>query len=210
MQSRRRAVGEAVAWRRFLALCFADERDHVDRCPLSTQPAQSPCSYVVEAQLTPVAATLPNLNSVPAPGAKPLPAIVTVVPPAIGPVAGLTPVTVGDLYLNTSALTVALVPPGPVTVTSALPAVPGGAVAVIEVAELTTKLAAVAPKWTALAPREGRAGDRHRRAARRRARLRRQFATLGGPAAAKRCLHVLPSLLHSCWYQYSRPLTSWL
>ena len=55
--------------------------------------------------------------------------------------------------MNWSAALVALVPPGVVTVTSTVPAVPAGAVAVIWVALLTVKLvAAVAPKLTALAP----------------------------------------------------------
>ena len=45
------------------------------------------------------------------------------------------------------------VPPGVVTVTSTVPALPAGAVAVMEVALLTTTpVAAWAPKWTAVAP----------------------------------------------------------
>ncbi len=47
----------------------------------------------------------------------------------------------------------ALVPPGVVTVTSTVPAVPAGAVAVMLVALLTVKLvAAVEPNLTAVAP----------------------------------------------------------
>ena len=46
-----------------------------------------------------------------------------------------------------------LVPPGPVTVTSTVPAAPAGAVAVMEVALLTVKVeAAVVPNFTAVAP----------------------------------------------------------
>ena len=54
--------------------------------------------------------------------------------------------------MNWSAADVAEVPPGVVTVTSTVPA-PAGEVAVIEVAELTTKLVAlVTPNFTAVAP----------------------------------------------------------
>jgi len=44
------------------------------------------------------------------------------------------------------------VPPGVVTVTSIVPSAPAGAVAVMVVALLTVKVAAVAPKSTAVAP----------------------------------------------------------
>jgi hypothetical protein len=55
--------------------------------------------------------------------------------------------------VNWSAPDVEDVPPGPVTVTSTVPADPAGAVAVICVAELTVKLVAgVDPKLTAVAP----------------------------------------------------------
>ena len=55
--------------------------------------------------------------------------------------------------MNWFAAAVALVPPGVVTVMFTTPAAPAGAVAVIEVALLTVKLAAaVAPKLTAVAP----------------------------------------------------------
>ena len=54
--------------------------------------------------------------------------------------------------MNWSAAEAAEVPPTVVTLTSTVP-VPAGAVAVIEVAELTVKpVAAVAPKVTAVAP----------------------------------------------------------
>jgi len=44
------------------------------------------------------------------------------------------------------------VPPGAVTVTSTTPDVPAGAVAVMVVALLTVKVAALVPKLTAVAP----------------------------------------------------------
>ena len=53
--------------------------------------------------------------------------------------------------MNSSADEVALVPSGVVTVTSTVP-VPGGAVAVIEVAESAAMVAGVEPKSTAVAP----------------------------------------------------------
>jgi hypothetical protein len=68
-----------------------------------------------------------------APGTNPVPATVTVLPPATNPDAGITPVTVGNAsYVNLSAADVALVPPAVVTVTLSCPAAPGGDVAVIE------------------------------------------------------------------------------
>jgi hypothetical protein len=62
--------------------------------------------------------------------------MVTEVPPAVGPAAGLTAVSVGGAsYLNASAVLVAAVPPGVVTVTDTVPAVCVGEVAVINVDE---------------------------------------------------------------------------
>ena len=52
-----------------------------------------PTRRVAETNVTPVAAAPPNVA--PAPAWKPVPVIVTVVPPAVGPIAGLTDVTVG-------------------------------------------------------------------------------------------------------------------
>ena len=46
---------------------------------------------VPEMKMTPVAALLPNMTT--APGLKPLPVMVTLVPPAADPLAGETPVT---------------------------------------------------------------------------------------------------------------------
>jgi len=86
------------------------------------------------------------------PTANPLPVIVTAVPPAGGPVFGLTLVTVG-VNSNVSFDEMGLVPCFVVTLTSTFPAVaPGGDTAVIEVGECTVKLVAfVEPNRTALA-----------------------------------------------------------
>ena len=62
------------------------------------------------------------------------------------------------MYLSASLI--ALVPPAVVTVMSTVPAVPAGAVAVIDVALFTVKVVAlVAPNFTAVAPGEIGAGD---------------------------------------------------
>ena len=89
------------------------------------------------------------------PAVKFVPVTVTVVPPDAGPEAGETALTVGapaagGPYVNWSAVLVALVPPGPVTITSTTPD-PDGASAVIEVGEFTTTpVAALPPKATVL------------------------------------------------------------
>jgi hypothetical protein len=84
---------------------------------------------------------------------NPVPVIVTEVPPATGPVLGLTIDTVGAaMYVNWSAALVLLVPFGVVTVMWTVPADPGGEVAVIWVAVLLVMLAAVAPNLTEVAP----------------------------------------------------------
>ena len=92
---------------------------------------------VIELSLTNVyddAAVLSNVT--PVTPVKPLPDIVTVVPPAVVPVVGEMPVTTGvpaaAVNVNWSADEVADVPPAVVTVTSTVPAEPAGAVAVIE------------------------------------------------------------------------------
>jgi hypothetical protein len=102
--------------------------------------------------VTPVAAVPPKFTAV-AP-VKPVPVIVTDVPPAAGPLLGVTLVTVGaPTNVNWSFALVALVPPTVVTLTSTIPATCAGDVAVIVVALLTVKpVAAVAPKSTAVAP----------------------------------------------------------
>ena len=59
--------------------------------------------------------------------ARLVPVIVTLVPPSVGPDAGLMPVTVGGAaYVKWSPVLVALVPPGVVTVMSTVPADPAG------------------------------------------------------------------------------------
>ena len=83
--------------------------------------------------------------------------MVTEVPPVVGPVFGLMPVTTGCggvVKVNWSAGAFsAEVPPGVVTVTSTVAADSGGAVAVMDTALLTVKDAAVVePNATALAP----------------------------------------------------------
>ncbi len=89
-----------------------------------------------------------------APVTNPVPVIVTVVPPATGPAAGTTPVTVGTgSYVYSSAGEVALIPPGVVTVTSTVPAEPAGDVMVREVGEATSRpVPAVDPNFTTVAP----------------------------------------------------------
>ena len=84
---------------------------------------------------------------------KPVPVMITLVPPAAGPVFGLTLVTVGGpSKVNWSAADGAEVPPGVVTVTSTVPAPSPGVVAVIEVALLITyDVAGMPPKYTLVA-----------------------------------------------------------
>jgi hypothetical protein len=96
--------------------------------------------------VTPVALVAPNFTDAPV-VVKLVPLIVTTVPPVVGPELGDTPTTVGTAvaeYVNWSFTDVAEVPPAVVTVRSTVP-VPDGETAVIEVAELTTKLAAAVP-----------------------------------------------------------------
>ena len=93
-------------------------------------------------------------------------------PPAWGPLVGLTPVTVGGGVVGVTChwRVVAEVPLGVVTVTSTVP-VPDGAmtVRVVEVVTLT-EVPAVDPKSTGSRPDEAGAGDRDRVAAGLRAR----------------------------------------
>jgi hypothetical protein len=99
-----------------------------------------------------VAAFAPNFTDV-AP-VKFVPVIVTLVPPDVGPLLGFTFVTAGAAtYVNWSAADGPLVPPGVVTVTSTVPALPAGDVAVIVVPFVTENVvAAFAPNFTAVAP----------------------------------------------------------
>src|SRR5258708_20924111 len=97
------------------------------------------------------AALLPNLTAV-APE-KLVPVMVTLLPPDVGPVFGLTLVTVrAGTQLNSSLQIMSLVPSSLDTNTSTVPT-PAGEVAVIWVALLTVKeAAALLPKLTAVAP----------------------------------------------------------
>jgi hypothetical protein len=105
---------------------------------------------VAEFTTTPVAAVAPKATD--APVMKPVPVIVTDVPPLVGPVAGEIDVTdgVGATYVNWSATTMAEVPAVFVTRTFTTPGVTvAGELAVICVGESTvTPVPAVAPKAT--------------------------------------------------------------
>ncbi len=85
---------------------------------------------------------------------KPVPVMVTLVPPAAGPELGLTFEIAGAATkVNSSLALTGLVPFGVVTVTSTSPGACAGAVAVIWVGVSTVKLAAgVTPKFTSVAP----------------------------------------------------------
>src|SRR5205807_1766384 len=94
-------------------------------------------------------------NETPVAPLKFVPEMVTLAPPAVLPVVGLSPLTTGAgvTKVKASAAPVALVPPGVVTVMSTVPAPPAGAVAVICVALLGVKAAAgAAPNLTAETP----------------------------------------------------------
>jgi hypothetical protein len=85
---------------------------------------------VFESTVNEVAGAVSNLTAV-AP-VKPVPVMVTVVPPTVGPEVGVTELTVGAATkVKWSPVFVGEVPPGLVTVTSTAPAVCGGEVAVI-------------------------------------------------------------------------------
>ena len=98
------------------------------------------------------AGTVPNLTVVAA--VKPVPVIVTVVPPVTGPLAGAINVTAGAaVAVNWSATLTGLVIPAAVTVKSTVPAANAGDVAVIN--ESSTTLndnARTAPNSTPVAP----------------------------------------------------------
>jgi hypothetical protein len=107
-----------------------------------------------------VAGTVPN-STLLAP-VKPVPVIVTDVPPVVDPSLGEMPATVGGAYVywNRSAELVADVPPGVVTVTSTVPlpaGLAGGLTAVIWVSLLNVKLlAGTVPNSTFVAPVKSR------------------------------------------------------
>jgi hypothetical protein len=122
----------------------------------ATVPVPAGEEAVIEPELTtvtPVAGTEPK--STIAPLMKPVPLMVTLVPPAAGPVSGLTAVTVGLLpvlpvlvYVKSSEDEVVDVPAVVITVTSTVP-VPAGEEAVTEVGLTTvTPVACTEPKST--------------------------------------------------------------
>ena len=81
-----------------------------------------------------------------------VPVMTTLVPPAVGPLLGVTEVTVGaPMKVNLSPAEVAEVPPVVVTVTSTTPALPAGEVAVTDVAVLAVIKPAVVPNLTEVA-----------------------------------------------------------
>ena len=93
-----------------------------------------------------VAAVLPKVTV--APVTKFVPVIVTAVPPAVDPVVGATPVTVGGTTKVNALVRLPLCPLA-VTVTATAPALPAGVVAVMVVLFTTTTfVAAVDPNLT--------------------------------------------------------------
>jgi hypothetical protein len=79
--------------------------------------------------------------------------MVTLVPPAVVPLFGLIADTVGAGAMYVNNVLAALLPAGVVTTTLAVPAVPAGVVAVIDVALTTvTPVAAAPPMVTPVAP----------------------------------------------------------
>jgi hypothetical protein len=96
-----------------------------------------------------LAAVPPNVTV--APAAKFVPVIVTPVPPVVGPLVGLTLLTVGA---TTYVYPFARLPlcPFTVTVTVTAPALPAGVVAVIVVAFTTTTFVAAVPPNVTVAP----------------------------------------------------------
>ena len=109
--------------------------------PLGDEPAgETTVALVEEFTVTLEDALVPKSTAMPL--AKPVPLRATEVPPGMGPLLGLTPVTVGGAsYVYRSALFSALVPCEVVTVTFTMP-LPAGAVAVMLVEELTTTFVA--------------------------------------------------------------------
>jgi hypothetical protein len=94
-----------------------------------------------------VAAVLPNVTV--APAAKFVPVIVTAVPPATGPLFGLTLLAVGFTTYVKPLVRLPLCDPTLVTVTVTAPTLPAGVAAVIVVLLTTTTLvAAVLPNVT--------------------------------------------------------------
>jgi len=108
---------------------------------------------VADTKVTVDAAVAPNFTVV-APETNPVPVRVTTVPPATGPLVTFSPVTVGAArYVYWFAVALAEVPADVVTVTFTIPAVPAGAVALIDVVETNvTAVPTLAPNFTVVAP----------------------------------------------------------
>ena len=102
--------------------------------------------------MTLVHSNVESINTVVEPFTNPVPTTVMTVPPASGPLVGVTLETVGAAtYVNAPVDVTA--PPIVVTATSFAPAVPDGVTAVNDVpAPFTTTLVAVAPPTVTLAP----------------------------------------------------------
>ena len=96
-----------------------------------------------------VAAAPPNVTV--APAAKFVPAIVTAVPPAVGPLFGATLLTVGIITYVNPLVRLPLCPLT-LTVTVTAPVLPAGVVTVIVVLFATTTLVALAPPNVTVAP----------------------------------------------------------
>lgn len=103
-------------------------------------------SCVAETNVTELDVKEPKWTA--APDRNPVPAIVTVLPPPVGPAFGLTPLTAGRTsYAYLSAEDVALVPAAVVTVTSTVPELWAGATALSCVPETNvTEEDVVVPK----------------------------------------------------------------
>jgi hypothetical protein len=118
--------------------------------PVATCPEEVTVIWV-SVTLRILAGYVPKSTSV-AP-ANPVPLIVTGVPPNTPPVAGERPVNIGPPYVNWSAGTIALVPPGAITRTSWIPvATCPEEVTVIWVSETVRILAGYVPKSTSDVP----------------------------------------------------------
>jgi hypothetical protein len=135
------------------SLTLVDEVPDGDVTVTSTVPVPAGDVVVIEMSeftVYVVAATDPNLTDV-AP-VKPLPEMVTEVPPAAGPELGVRPDTT-VAYVNWSAALVVEVPARVVTVMSTVPTDPAGDTAVICEAPFTVyEVAAVVPNMTLPAP----------------------------------------------------------
>jgi hypothetical protein len=122
----------------------------------ATVTAPAACAGVVAVIVVPlttttfVAAVPPNVTV--APEVKPVPVIVTAVPPPTGPLIGETLVTVGEATYVKPFIRLPACPPGLVTVTVTAPTLPAGVVAVMLVLLTTTTFVAAALPNVTVAP----------------------------------------------------------